>query len=115
MAQAKRVFGVSRCHLVADGNLGTRRCIESHITAAPVLLTLKGFRWADLELTREGKRLVSASIMPQKTEKDGIHLEIYMDPAAVPDTTMTIFSYDGLGGTGYQLKLKDFLPKTARR
>ena len=69
---------------------------------------LKGFRWADLELARGGKRVISSSLMPQKQDPDRVHLEFYLDPAALADTTLTVFSYEGRGGIGYQMQMKDY-------
>lgn len=70
---------------------------------------LKEFRWSDLEVTHGGKRLVLAALMPQRPKPDSVRLEFYLDPAALPDSTVTIFVYDApLGGTGYRLKMKDY-------
>lgn len=72
---------------------------------------MREFRWADLELSRNGKRVISSAIQPRTTDKDTVRLDLYMDPAAVPDTSVTIFVYNQpRGGIGYRLKLKDFYP-----
>lgn len=75
---------------------------------------LKGFRWADLELTQGGKRLVTASLLPRNSPPDTVRLDFYMDPAALPQAMVTVFVYRGLEGIGYQLKMKDFLPPASR-
>lgn len=72
---------------------------------------MRGFRWADVELRRKGKRVISSAIQPRTTDKDSVRLDLYMDAAAIPDTTVTIFVYNQpRSGIGYRLKLKDFLP-----
>ena len=75
---------------------------------------MKEFRWADMELSRNGKRVISSAIQPRNTDKDTVRLDLYMDPAAIPDTSVTIFVYSQpRSGIGYRLKLKDFLPQKA--
>jgi hypothetical protein len=77
---------------------------------------MKEFRWADLELTQGEKRLVTAALMPRKPSPDSVHLEFYGDPAALADATVTLFVHDEpLGGTGYRLKMKEFLTPAASR
>lgn len=81
-------------------------------TAGP----LKEFRWADLELTQGGKRLVTAALMPRKPTRDSTQLDFYIDPAALTNATVTIFVADQpLGGTGYRLKMRDSLAPAASR
>jgi hypothetical protein len=81
-------------------------------TAGP----LKGFRWADLELTHGGKRLVAATLKPRNPAPDSVELEFYLDPSALPDTTVMIVAYnEPRTGTGYLLKMKDFLAPPASR
>ena len=72
---------------------------------------LKAFTWADLELTQNGKRLVTAQLQPKRPngDKDAVLLEFYIDPAAVSNASITIFVHEGLGGTGYELQMKNFL------
>ena len=68
---------------------------------------LKEFRWADLELTRDGKRLVTAALLPQKLAGDRIQLQFYVEPAALANATVTVFVADqALGGSGYRLRMK---------
>jgi len=77
---------------------------------------MKKFRWADLELTQGEKRLVTAPLMPRKPTADSVHLEFYGDPVALANATVTIFvQNEPLGGTGYRLKMKDFLAQAASR
>ncbi len=91
-----------------------RRCGCS--PRAPTTGATKEFRWADLELKQGEKRLVTAALRPQNPTPDSVLLQFYMDPAAVPNTTVTIFVYPGgRGGVGYQLKMKDFLTPAASR
>jgi len=77
---------------------------------------MEGFEYANLELTQGGKRLVTAALMPMKpvpdSSRDWVRLEFYADPAAVRDSTVTIYVYgrQSDGGTGYRLKMKDFVP-----
>jgi hypothetical protein len=76
---------------------------------------LKEFRWADLELTQGGKRLIMAALMPWKPTPDSVWVEFYIDPASLPNATVTIFVSDQpLGGTGYRLQMKGFLPTRSK-
>jgi hypothetical protein len=73
---------------------------------------MKEFRWADMELSRNGKRVISSAIQPLSTDKDTVRLDLYMDPAAIADTMVTVFVYnEPRSGVGYRLRLKDFLPQ----
>jgi hypothetical protein len=73
---------------------------------------MREFRWADMELSRNGKRVISSAIQPRTTDKDTVRLDLYMDPDAVKDTSVTIFVYnEPRSGVGYRLTLKDFLPQ----
>jgi hypothetical protein len=78
---------------------------------------LKNFSWAELEVNRDGKRLVTATLMPRKPAIDSPprekRLEFYIDPAALPDATVTVFASQPLFSSGYRLKMKDFLPPAA--
>lgn len=77
---------------------------------------LKEFRYADLELTQDGKRLVTASLMPRKPDPQSVLLEFYGDPAALANASVTIVAYDQPeGGTGYRLSMKDYLAQVAAR
>jgi hypothetical protein len=81
---------------------------------------LKGFTYAELELTKDGKRLVLTSLMPGKPANDSAaedkRLGFYVDPTLLPEAKVTIVSYGGeLGGSGYQLTMKDFLARAASR
>lgn len=73
---------------------------------------MKEFRWADLELTHDGKRLITAALMARKPlgdkPTDTTRLEFYIAPDALPDASVTLFVADEtLGGTAYRLKMKD--------
>ena len=81
---------------------------------------MKEFRWADLELTQGGKRLVSAALQPRKPPRnraaDTTRLEFNIDPAALPDASVTLFVADeALGGTGYRLKMKNLATSAGDR
>jgi len=81
---------------------------------------MKGFEYAHLELTQGGKRLVTAPLMPRKPTQDSppesVQLDFYIDPAALPNTTVTVYVYgERLTGIGYRLKMKDFLARSASR
>ena len=81
---------------------------------------MKEFRWADLELAHDGKRLVTAALQPRKAlpdqPEDTTRLEFTIFPAALPDASVTLFVADqALGGTGYRLKMKDLAASTGRR
>lgn len=81
---------------------------------------MKNFTWADLELTQGGKQLVTVPILPRKPTNDSPEeskqLAFYIDPAALPNATVTVVVYDEpLTGTGYRFKMKDFLPQAAAR
>jgi hypothetical protein len=72
---------------------------------------MKEFRWADLEVTQGGKRLVTVTLLPQKPAPDRVQLGCSLDPTAVEGTSVTIFVYNdprSAGGIGYRLRLKDF-------
>ncbi len=76
----------------------------------------KEFKYAYMDLTRGGKRLVSTYIMPFKPAPNMLHFEIYLDPEAVADATVTITVWgDPITGNGYRIKLKDFVEKPAAR
>src|SRR5689334_22156341 len=49
---------------------------------------MREFRWADMELSRNGKRVISSAIQPRTTDKDRVRLDLYMDPEAVKDTSV---------------------------
>lgn len=73
---------------------------------------MKEFRWANVELARNGKRVIASAVQPREMEKDVVRFDLYMDPEAGKDTTITIFVYNrARTGIGYSLKLRDFLPK----
>jgi hypothetical protein len=81
---------------------------------------MKEFKWADLEVMQGGKRLVTAALLPRKrtleSPPESKMLEFYIDPAALADTTVTIFVYNvPLSGIGYRLKMKEFLARAASR
>ena len=81
---------------------------------------MKEFRWADLVLTQGGKPLVTAALLPRKPTRDSPperkQLEFYIDPAALPNATVTIFVYSvPLSGIGYRLQMKDFQTRAASR
>lgn len=104
-----------RVRILPSANDDARVQVEFKTTGA-----LREYRWADLELTQGGKRLVSAPLLPRKpareSPEESKQLEFYMDPAALPNATVTIV-VDGepLTGTGYRLKLKDFPAQAASR
>lgn len=75
---------------------------------------LQGYRYSHLELTRDGKRLLQVELRPRKPAPDSpaenVQLDFYLDPAALPNTTVTVYAYnEPRSGTGYRLKMKDFL------
>jgi hypothetical protein len=75
---------------------------------------LKSFQYAELELAKDGKRLLVTSLRPQKPGGDSgpedRQLEFYVDHTLAPDATVLIVASAARGGSGYQLKMKDFLP-----
>ena len=76
---------------------------------------LKGFRWADLGLVKDGKRLICAALMPREpagdSKPDTVRLDFYVEPALLSGATVTVFSYNQpRGGIGYCLKMKDYPP-----
>jgi hypothetical protein len=81
---------------------------------------LKGFTSGDLVVSKDGKRLVMAALMPRKAAVlrtvEDTRLDFYLEPSLLSEATVTLIAYSGgLGGSGYQLKMKDFLPATASR
>lgn len=72
---------------------------------------MKEFKYTHLRLAKDGKRLVSASLQPVKPTPDTMRFDFYVDPAMLPHATVTIVVWsDPLTGTGYVLKMKDYLP-----
>ena len=76
---------------------------------------LKGFRWADLELVKDGKKLISAALMPHKpageSKPDAVRLDFYVEPALLSGASVTVFSYNNpRGGIGYRLRMTDYPP-----
>jgi hypothetical protein len=70
---------------------------------------LKEFKRADLDLTRDGKPLLSASLMPRKPSPDVMRFDFYIDPAALPDATVMVVVWsDPLTGIAYRLRMKDY-------
>ena len=79
---------------------------------------MKEFRWADFTLNHGEKRLVSTALLPRKptgeSPEESKQFEFYIDPAALPNSTVTVFVYnEPLTGTGYRLKMKEFLAPAA--
>jgi hypothetical protein len=76
----------------------------------------KEFKRTDLDVTQGGKRLVAATLMPWKPTPDSMRFDFYIDPAALPNSTVTIVVWeDGITGIGHRLKMKDFMPPPASR
>lgn len=74
------------------------------------------FKRADLDITRNGKRLVTASLMPQRPAPDRMRFDFYIDPAALPDASVMIVVWsDPLTGQGYRIKMKEFVAPPASR
>lgn len=74
---------------------------------------LKEYRYAMLDVTRDGKRLLMAPLSARKPKVDSPPeskmLEYYIDPAALPNSEVTIFAYpEPLTGYGYRLQMKDY-------
>jgi hypothetical protein len=82
---------------------------------------LEGFKWADLVVTKEGKRLLMAPLMPRKpaveSTAEETRVEFYIEPSLLSDATVTVVAYPKrlVEGVGYQLKMKDFIPSAAGR
>ena len=76
----------------------------------------KEFKYAILDVTRGGKPFVGAYLMPRKPAPDTLYFDFYVDPAAVPDSSVTVVVWeDPITGTGYVLKMKDFQARAASR
>lgn len=76
----------------------------------------KPFRRTVLEVTRDGKRLLLTSLVPLKPAPDTMRFDFYIDPAALPNATVTlIVQEEPLTGIGYRLKMKDFQPPATAR
>jgi hypothetical protein len=70
----------------------------------------KPFKYTVLDVTQDGKRLVSTYLMPLRSTPDGMSFSAYLDPAAVPNSTVTVTVWeDPLTGVGYRLDLKNFM------
>ena len=77
---------------------------------------MKELKRADLVLTQGGKPLVTASLMARKPTPESFYFDFYVDPAALPNATVTIVVWgDPITGYGYRLKMKDHLPQAASR
>lgn len=75
----------------------------------------KEFKYTHLNVTQGGKKLVSATLMPYHPAPDALSFDFYIDPAALPNATVTITVWeDPLTGQGYVLQMKDYLPAAAR-
>lgn len=75
----------------------------------------KEFKYTHLNVTHDGKKLVSAALMPYRPKPDTLRFDFYIDPAALPDATVTITVWeDPLTGQGYVLKMKDYAPAASR-
>lgn len=77
----------------------------------------KEFKYTYLDVTQGGKKLVSSVyLMPFRPTPDSMHFEFCIDPAALPNATVTITVWeDPLTGVGYQLRMKDFMAQAASR
>jgi hypothetical protein len=76
----------------------------------------KPFKYTILDVTRAGKPLVSTNIMPWKSGTDTLGFDFTIDPAALPDASVTIVVWeDPITGHGYRLRMKDFIPPAAAR
>ncbi|MFN3650115.1 MAG: hypothetical protein ACK47B_11100 [Armatimonadota bacterium] len=81
---------------------------------------LSSFRYADLRLEQNGKRVVSASLQARKPAVDSPPerklLEFYIDPDQLANASVTIVSYnEPHSGTGYRLKMKDYVSREKGR
>lgn len=82
---------------------------------------LEGFTWADLVVSKDGKRLLMTALMPRKPAVDSTseetRVEFYIEPSLLPDATVTVVAYPKrqVEGIGYQLKMKDFVSPAASR
>ncbi len=70
----------------------------------------KKFNRVDLELMQDGKFVVLAPLKEERTKPDHILVGFAADRAAIRKLTLRIVvSEPALGGTGYEVPLKDFI------
>lgn len=70
----------------------------------------KKFNRVDLELMQDGKFVVLAPLKEERTKPDHILVGFAADRAAISKLTLRIVvSEPALGGTGYEVPLKDFI------
>jgi len=71
---------------------------------------LKKFNRVDLELMQDGKFLVLAPLKEERTKPNHILVAFAADRAAIKTLTLRIVvSEPALGGTGFEIPLKDFI------
>ena len=71
--------------------------------------TLKDFSRVDLIMTDGGKLLVHASLREEASKPGHIVVGIAVDRADLDKLTLRVVVSDGLGGSGYDLHVKDFV------
>src|SRR3712207_1948725 len=74
----------------------------------------KEFKYTYLDITLDGRRMVSANLMPIKLSPDSMRFEFYIFSAALPDATVTITIWEvPFTVNVYRIRIKSFLPHSS--
>ena len=73
-------------------------------------------KYVNLDVTRGGKRLVYAALLPYHPSPDTTRFTFYIDPTALPDASIVVTEVGApLPRHGYVLHMRDYLPAAASR
>jgi hypothetical protein len=72
---------------------------------------LKEFSHVGLEITANGKKVVSANVLPSRKSEDIVTVPFYTDLEFLPACKVTVYvwSESGRGGIGYRFNVKDIV------
>jgi len=102
-AQAKEMRMTIRSH--ANGDAGVKVWLEFKTQGK-----LKEFSRVELRMTVGGKHLVSAPLQASRPTADSVSAYFSADPSYLATSELWIVVDDEpLGGTGYRLKVKEFI------
>ena len=102
-AQAKEMGVNIRSH--TNGSAGVKVWLEFHTQGK-----LKEFSGVELRMTVGGKHLVSAPLLASRPTADSVSAYFSVDPSYLATSELWILVDEPRGGgTGYRLKVKDFI------